>query len=138
MRRDGGEENRLQGCRRAALAALLLWPLALGQAATVAGSSDGAPVTVTEILDGDTLALADGRRVRLAGIMAAKSPLGRPAGARWRMADEAKAGLSALALGRAVELRLPAAETDRYGHTVAQLYRDDGLWVQGELLRRGL
>jgi micrococcal nuclease len=136
MRGEGSGENRSDGRWRAALAALLLWPLA-GQVATAA-PSDAARQAVTAILDGDTMALADGSRVRLAGIMAPKPPLGRPVEARWRMADEAKAALSALALARVVELRPSVADTDRYGRIVAQLYRDDGLWLQGELLRRGL
>jgi hypothetical protein len=35
-------------------------------------------------------------------------------------------------------LKTGATETDRWGRTLAQLYREDGLWLQGEMLKRGL
>lgn len=93
-------------------------------------------------LDGDTLLLADGRTVRLAGIAAPKpppgeGPPGREDGRRWPLAEAATAALAELAVGR--ELRLPGrAPLDRHGRILAQLERTDGVWLQGELLRRGL
>ena len=42
-----------------------------------------------EIVDGDTLILADGREVRLVGIQAPKLPLGRKNFRTWPLADEA-------------------------------------------------
>jgi endonuclease YncB( thermonuclease family) len=93
---------------------------------------------VSDIIDGDTLTLDDGRHVRLVGILAPNPPLGREKGAPWPLADEAKAVLSDLALDRLVTLKIGGAETDRWGRTLAQLYRDDGLWLQGEMLTRGL
>ena len=35
-------------------------------------------------------------------------------------------------------LLAPDLRQDRYGRLLAQVYRDDGLWIQGELLRLGL
>lgn len=91
---------------------------------------------VVAIADGDTLDLEDGRHVRLAGIDAAKPPPGRAEERRWPLAEGATTALRELALGRVVELRGPAVE-DRYGRLLVQAVREDGVWLQGELLRRG-
>src|SRR5215472_575503 len=91
-----------------------------------------APVEVATIVDGTTLTLADGRAVRLTAILAPDPPLGWKGGA-WRLAEAARTALSNLALGHGIELR--GGEIDRYGRVVAQVYREDGLWLQGEMLR---
>ncbi|WP_200343911.1 thermonuclease family protein [Rhodovibrio sodomensis] len=62
---------------------------------------------VTEIVDGDTLFLSDGREVRLVGLQAPKLPLGRPDFEPWPLSDAAKAALSRLVLGRTVTLAYP-------------------------------
>ncbi|MCW2238283.1 thermonuclease family protein [Azospirillum canadense] len=89
------------------------------------------------VVDGDTLELEDGRRLRLAGIEAAKPPPNAQPGTRWPLAEAATAALAELALGRDLSPR-GEARTDRHGRLVAQLQRDDGLWLQGALLARGL
>ena len=93
---------------------------------------------VVEIVDGDTLLLDDGREVRLVGLQAPKLPLGRPDFAAWPLADEAKAALAALVQDRQVELRTGGRAIDRHGRVLAQLVREDGLWVQGALLQQGM
>jgi micrococcal nuclease len=101
-------------------------------------SAGGAePVRVTEILDGDTIVLAGGETVRLAGIAAPKPPLRRDAGRDYPLAEQATAALTLLLAGRAVELRA-AGPADRHRRIVAHLWREDGIWAEGELLRRGL
>jgi len=115
------------------LAGLLLgWLLLAGTA-----WADG--MRVTAVLDGDTLELEDGRRVRLAGIDAAKPPRNaNPADGRvWPLAEAATAALADLALGRRVVLHGPAP-VDRHGRLLANLVREDGLWLQSALLVRGL
>ncbi|MBY6266274.1 thermonuclease family protein, partial [Azospirillum sp. 412522] len=69
------------------LAGLLLGWLLL------AGGASAEPLRVTAVLDGDTLELEDGRRVRLAGIEAAKPPrYADPADGRvWPLAEAATA-----------------------------------------------
>ena len=104
----------------------------------LAGLEDGGRASVAGIVDGDTLLLDDGRELRLVGLQAPKLPLDRPGFPTWPLADEAKAALGALALGRTVELRFGGRRGDRHGRVLAHLVRDDGLWLQGELLRRGL
>ena len=93
---------------------------------------------VATVVDGDTLVLTDDRQVRLVGIDAPRAPLGAAPDMIWRQAEAAKAGLSELALDRIVTLRSGGASSDRYGRVLAQLYREDGLWLQGEMLRRGM
>ena len=41
-------------------------------------------------------------------------------------------------MGRSVTLYFGGRRQDRYGRALAHLYRDDGLWLQGEMLARGL
>lgn len=102
------------------------------------GLEAGESVTVKAALDGDALALADGRRVRLLGIAAPEPPLDAQAGRNWPLAERATRALVELAQGRRLTLAYDGPHQDRYGDIAAQLYRDDGLWLQGELLARGL
>ncbi|CAO3408028.1 thermonuclease family protein [Azospirillum largimobile] len=105
----------------------------------LAGAVSAEPLRVTAVLDGDTLELEDGRRVRLAGIEAAKPPRhATPADGRvWPLAETATRALSELALGRRVALHGPAP-VDRHGRLLAHLVREDGLWLQSALVVRGL
>ncbi len=94
---------------------------------------------VVEVIDGDTLALADGREVRLVGIQAPKLPLGRPDFPTWPLAPEAKKVLEELVLHREIALGIGGRDRDRHGRVLAHLYRrSDGLWIQGEMVSRGL
>ncbi len=103
-----------------------------------AGGSAEASALVAEVVDGDTVMLDSGAEVRLVGIQAPKLPLGRPNFPAWPLADRAKAVLEELSLGRRVTLSYGGLRVDRYGRRLAHLHRDDGLWLQGEMLRRGL
>lgn len=92
-----------------------------------------------DIVDGDTLVLADGREVRLVGLQAPKLPLGRRNFRSWPLAEEAKQALADIALGRELVLAYGGARQDRHQRLLAHLFRaDDDLWVQGEMLRRGM
>jgi micrococcal nuclease len=102
------------------------------------GLEAGGSGAVASVIDGDSLTLGDGRTVRMVGIQAPKLPKGRPNFAEWPFAREAQAVLSGLIEGRTVALYFGGTRQDRYGRVLAQLARDDGLWIQGELLRRGL
>ncbi len=94
--------------------------------------------TVVEIVDGDTLVLAGGRQVRLVGLQAPKLPLGRPGFKAWPLAEEAKAALAELAMGRAVTLGYGGRRSDRHGRALAHLFDAAGLWIQGALIDRGM
>ncbi len=98
----------------------------------------GGSARATEIVDGDTLVLDSGESVRLVGIQAPKLPLGRRGFRKWPLADEAKAALGEIALGRRLALGYGGRRRDRHGRLLAHLFDEDGRWIQGELLRRGL
>jgi endonuclease YncB( thermonuclease family) len=98
---------------------------------------------VASILDGDTLYLEDGLKVRLSAIQAPKLPLGRKGFKAWPMGEEAKAALTALTQKRRVQLYYGGNERDRYGRALAQVYTlnaagERDLWIQEEMVRLGL
>ena len=117
----------------------LLLPLALaetmmGQSALESGQTD----VVVAVIDGDTVELSDGSEVRLIGLQAPKLPLGRRGFATWPMAPESKSYLEALVLNRTVVLGYGGQQTDRYGRKLAHLFREDGLWIQGQMISAGM
>jgi endonuclease YncB( thermonuclease family) len=93
---------------------------------------------VAEVIDGDTLRLADGTLVRLAAIEAPKRPLGGSTATPWPPADAARAALAALVAGRTVTLATIDPQSDRYGRLRAHLGLADGSWLQAVLVGRGL
>ena len=121
---------------------ILLPVLALFTAGTAAcplGESD--PVERAEVVfvnDGDTLELADGRRVRLLGVNAPEIDHDAPRRSD-PLALEARNTLSALfPKGTPGLLRLDEEQRDRYGRLLAHLYTMDRLSVAEILLERGL
>lgn len=126
---------RLRRWFAVACAAFCVW---LGAAAAAADLTQGAAGVVVEVVDGDTLVLDDGTRVRLVGIMAPKLPLGRPGFRTEPLAAQAKAALAELTLGRRLTLSYGGRRLDRYGRALAHLHDESGTWIQGEMLRRGL
>jgi endonuclease YncB( thermonuclease family) len=106
--------------------------------AIVCGGDAIARGTVSRIIDGRTVALDDGREVRLAAIEVPPLDLpqhdGAPGGA------DAKTALDALAGGDTVVLRRAEIAADRYGRLVAYAYavRDgEELFAQGEMIASG-
>lgn len=84
---------------------------------------------VERVVDGDTVALADGRRVRLLGINTPEK--GEP------LYEEAAATLRELVQGQEVTLEFDEERKDQYDRTLAYLFKGE-LFVNGELVRRGL
>lgn len=83
---------------------------------------------VAAIVDGQTLTLDQGGQVHLAGI---NIPPGE--------SDKVIAVLKSLIEGQLVQLISVGPERDRWRRLVAQITRmDDGLWIQGQLVRDGL
>lgn len=81
------------------------------------------PTTVERVVDGDTLVLVGGERVRLIGVDAPE--VGEP------FADQATAFLTALVAEQPLFLELDVAERDVYGRLLAYVYVQDrgGAWV---------
>jgi endonuclease YncB( thermonuclease family) len=100
----------------------------------------GANVTAESALEGDTLALAGGRVLRLAGVLAPRKG-DRAAGGREREIAEAaaaaRAALDRLARGKVLALWQAEPAEDRHGRIVAHARLPDGAWLANELLRLG-
>lgn len=100
---------------------------------------DGASsALVQQVIDGDTLRLADGRRVRLIGINAPElGHRGRPAEP---LAEAARERLQQLVKGNADRVTLlPGSQVrDRYGRTLAHAYDARGRNWEAQLLAEGL
>lgn len=94
--------------------------------------------TVRQVIDGDTLRLNDGSRVRLIGINAPE--IGRKGRTSEPFAEAARQHLQALvkASGGQVELLPGAAPRDKYGRTLAHVFGRSGDNFEAQLLRQGL
>jgi endonuclease YncB( thermonuclease family) len=95
--------------------------------------SGTAMASLAKVLDGETFLTADGREVRLAGVLAqgaggeaALSPL----------TATARANLAAALNGGAITIAPVEDAPDRYGRILAQVFAGDA-WVQGSLLQAG-
>ncbi len=130
---------------RSFLAALLLAAIMVARPGTAASfatlPADASKATgqarVVSVTDGDTLVLDNGVTVRLVGLQAPKLPLDRPNFKEWPLAGEARRALEDLVLHQRLTLHPATTPTDRWQRMLAHLSRDDGLWVQGEMLRQG-
>jgi micrococcal nuclease len=93
-------------------------------------------VTVRWVADGDTIILKDGRHVRYIGIdtpeVAHENRRAEP------MGEAAKAYNRELVSGWRIRLEKDREKKDRYGRILAYVYREDGLFVNAELLQDGL
>lgn len=96
---------------------------------------------VQEIIDGDTVRLAravrGARDVRLIGVRAPKPSPDMITETSEPWAEIARETLGTLALNRRFRLVFGDPIKDRYGRLLAHLHRDDGVWLQGELLKLG-
>ncbi|KTG16914.1 MULTISPECIES: thermonuclease family protein [unclassified Guyparkeria] len=100
--------------------------------------AQGRAATVAYVNDGDTVRLTSGERVRLVGIDAPE--IGRDGDPDEPFARESRQALQAFIADSRNRIELvPAREhEDRYGRTLAYLYRPDGASVQGHLLAEGM
>ena len=116
-------------------AAWLVLPMAV--AADCSASAIDEWVRVEYVYDGDTLTLADGRKVRLIGINTPER--GRDGKPSEAFADEARDAVRKLLgkQGRA-GLRFGVQRRDRYDRLLAHVYTADGTVVQQSLLEKGL
>ncbi|ARU90112.1 thermonuclease family protein [Pseudomonas sp. M30-35] len=119
--------------------AFFVFAIYLSPALALCPTAGEAPVvSVSRVVDGDTLRLADGRSVRLIGIntpeMAGKGRTVEP------YAEQAKRRLSALVAasdGR-IALQVGVEPKDRYGRTLAHVYDTQGRSLEAQLLAEGL
>ncbi len=87
---------------------------------------------VTQVIDGDTIVIEDGSRVRYIGIDTPEVyPVPQAFGIKaWQANRE-------LVEGKIVRLERDISQTDRYGRLLRYVYVDD-IFVNAELVRRGL
>ncbi len=119
-----------------AMFALLFSPLGpqvSPNAVPVASQVDLWPVRY--VFDGDTISVGSRVRVRLLGIDTPELGAGFDTPAPFAL--EARTHLRSLVENRHVRLETDREETDRYGRRLAYVFRDDGLFVNEEMLRAG-
>jgi micrococcal nuclease len=98
-----------------------------------------APITtwrqVIRVVDGDTLVLDGGEKVRLIGVDTPETV--DPRRPVERFGKEASAFTRRTVEGRRVRLEYGWERHDRYGRTLAFVFRDDGLFMNAEIIRQG-
>lgn len=95
----------------------------------VPAADPGESVTVKRVIDGDTVVLSDGRKLRLVGMNTPER--NRP------LYKEATEALKALVEGKELTLRFDVDRVDQYRRSLGYLYSGD-LFVNGEIVRQGL
>ena len=112
------------------LAGLMLGLGGCGDRAAVDGLATFDHGKVARVISGDSVALVDGRTVRLTGVT------GPGPGEAYRA--QAEAALAGLVAGREIDLLSGGSRKDSYGRVLAQARRrPDGLWIEGALLDAG-
>lgn len=129
----------MPGTRKALLtgAFFIVWlsaQPAFADACKLAGRSE--PVSVRHVIDGDTVELKDGRRLRLIGINAPE--IGRRGQSSEPFAQAARRRLQQLIESKSLLLSVGQQPKDRYGRTLGHLFASDGNNLEAQLLREGL
>jgi micrococcal nuclease len=89
----------------------------------------GERVRVKRVIDGDTVVLSDGRKLRLVGMNTPERK--RP------LYKEATEALRELVDGEELTLRYDVEQIDQYRRSLGYLYKGD-LFINGEIVRQGL
>ncbi len=90
---------------------------------------------VVSVEDGDSITLDKGRRVRYLGI---DSPERGGPGKGEPLAEEAHRFNRQLVRGQDIRLEYEVELLDRYQRLLAHVYLKNGLWVNGEMVKKGL
>lgn len=95
--------------------------------------------TAEALFDGQTIALADGRVLRLASISTPLRPLGVPDIEPWPAVDAARQGLASILKSSdpGISLYYDKERSDRHGNIVAHAETSSGIWLQQALLQAG-
>lgn len=95
------------------------------------GTTDEKAYLVTKVIDGDTIEIEDGRKVRYIGI---DTPELR---GNECFAKEARDKNRELVEGKRVKLQKDVSETDRYGRLLRFVYLENGDFVNNILVKEG-
>ena len=90
---------------------------------------------VKRVIDGDTLLLADGERVRLIGVDTPETK--HPQKPVERFGQEAYLFTKRMAEGKEVRLEYDWQRKDRYGRLLAYVYLMDGTFLNAEIIKQG-
>ena len=90
---------------------------------------------VVRVVDGDTIVLANGERIRYIGIDTPETK--HPNKPVQYFGKEASEANKRLVEGKMVRLEYDVQQTDRYGRTLAYVYLEDGTFVNAWLVENG-
>lgn len=96
----------------------------------------GQPLAVVRVVDGDTLLLADGYRIRLLGVNTPETK--HPDREAEPLGPEAFAFTQSLVNDRSVILEYDRERLDNYRRVLAYVYLPDGRMLNRELIRSGM
>lgn len=122
------------------LLCIILWPLAatadVRHHLAAAGWQWSQSASSVSVIDGDTLRLNNGERVRLSGVYA---PAPNLESATDYIHKRTQPFVQAWLHNQAIELWVkPHHQRDRYGRWLAMVVRSDGAWLQHDLIDAGL
>lgn len=111
-------------------------------------SEDYNNIKCTRIIDGDTIKLETGERVRFIGVDTPESrsnkklkrdmlKSGQDAEVILQMGKEAGKFTKSLVEGKNVILEFDVQRTDKYGRLLAYVYLEDGTFVNAEIVKQG-
>ena len=111
-------------------------------------SSDSIYYTVSRVIDGDTIVLSDGLKVRLTGIdtpevyfseklLKDSKKSGQDVKTIQALGRRASAFTKELCLGKKVRLEYDVDRRDRYKRTLAYIYLEDGTFVNAKIVQEG-
>lgn len=97
-------------------------------------------IRVTKVIDGDTIILANGERIRYIGVDTPE--LRRKVRGRWMyeprpFAEDSTEFNRRLTEGKIVRLEFDVEKRDKYGRLLAYVYLENGTFVNAELLKQG-
>jgi micrococcal nuclease len=120
----------------AAIAIVLLWSPPSQSAAPA-----DATAVVEEVINGSTMVLdrhiMGSRVLRLAGVEAPRTAQ-HSADKNWPLAEDARQTLGTLSVGHQIRLSFEGQALDRYRRLIAQVHDENGRWLQGEMVARGM
>ena len=103
---------------------------------------------ITKVIDGDTIKLSDGRKVRLIGVdtpevyyseklLRDSKKSGQDIKTIQGLGRRASDFTKKLCMGKRVRLEYDVDRKDMYGRTLAYVYLEDGVFVNAELVKEG-
>ncbi len=93
------------------------------------------PATVKRVVDGDTIELASGEKVRYIGIDTPEK--NSPTVSKQCFAEESSVYNQSAVEGKNVKLTQDTSARDRYGRLLAYVYLEDGTFLNADLVKKG-